>query len=289
MNVWYQPLGLALCSSLGGVGKSQAFRFIALSLGSECPAAAGGYLAGDRLGCSHFLQQPVVELSDASVPEREVGEAQTLLLNLVSNPSKEVRTMRTETRMIPLSPFLCVSLNTDNPECTRIFRRLPDTVKPKWLVANCGNGTKALRAAGFDYGDLERTLPEMVGYLLATDTPEEFLFETVDGRRQPARFLVAPYFDPDLDLAWGSMGNLAPMWKDIDAAIRGVTVPPKSGRYKVGKLLGLLQKSGKPGYGKFSMRSFAVVLDKIHHAIPTALKRKSIGNPKKGGWYEYFI
>ncbi len=286
---WYQPLGLALCSSLGGVGKSQAFRFIALSLGSECPAAAGGYLAGDRLGCSHFLQEPVVELSDAAVSERDVGEAQTLLLNLVSNPNKEVRNMRSEARMVPLSPFLCVSLNTDNLECTRVFRGLPITVKEKWLVVNCGNGTKALRAAGFDYKDLERTLAEMVGYLLATDTPEEFLFETADGRRQSARFLVAPYFDPELDLAWGSMGNLAPIWKDIEAAIRGVAVPPKSGRYKVSKLLGLLQKSGKPDYGDYSVKAFAVILEKLHQAIPLVLKRKSVGNPKKGGWYEYFI
>ena len=285
---WYQPLGLALCSSLGGVGKSQAFRFIALSLGSECPAAAGGYLAGDRIGCSHYLQEPVVELSDASVSERDVGEAQTLLLNLVSNPNKEVRNMRSESRMIPLSPLLCVSLNTDNPECIRIFRRLPVTVIEKWLIALCGNGTKALRAAGFDYGDLERTLPQMVGYLLATDTPEEFLFETVEGRRQPARFLVAPYFDPELDLAWGSMGNLAPVWKDIAAALRAVTVPPKNGRFKVSKLLGLLRQGGNPTYGNLSVKAFAVMLDKIHLAIPTILKRKSISNPKKGGWYEYF-
>jgi hypothetical protein len=286
---WYQPLGLALCSSLGGVGKSQAFRFMALSLGSECPAAAGGYLAGDRLGCSHFLQEPVVELSDAAVSERDVGEAQTLLLNLVSNPNKEVRNMRSEARMVPLSPFLCVSLNTDNLECTRVFRGLPITVKEKWLVVNCGNGTKALRAAGFDYKDLERTLAEMVGYLLATDTPEEFLFETADGRRQSARFLVAPYFDPELDLAWGSMGNLAPVWKDIDAVIRGVSVPPKSGRYKVSRLLGLLQKSGRPDYGDYSVKAFAHILEKLHHAIPMVLKRKGVGNPKNGGWYEYFI
>ena len=290
---YFQPAGLVLVSEHGGAGKGLYFRLNALSLGDTEAAAAGGYLAGDRLGCSHLLQRPVVELSDASVADRDVSQAQTLLLNLVSNPTKAVRMMRTEEWQIPLSPMLCVSLNSDNPACTRVFRGLPMSVKEKWIAIRCGSGTAALRDAGFDYADLERTLPEMVGYLLNSATPDEYLHEEIDGRRQPARFLVGHYFDPVLDLEWGPLGDLAPVWEDIQAVVAADFNPPKSGRYKVSQLRTLLltirDLNGDPTYRDMTVKAFSVVLQKIQTAIPSVLQRTAVGNPKNGGWYEYWI
>jgi hypothetical protein len=235
----------------------------------------------------------VVELSDVSVPDREVPQAQTRLLNLISNPVKEIRLMRTETRLVPLSPMICVSLNADNRECMKIWRDLPVTVLEKWIVVVCGNGTRALRDSGFDYADLERTLPQMVGYLLNSDTPDELLHEVVEGRRQRARFLVGHYFDPNLQLQCGPQGNQAALWKNLQNAVKNHSNPPKSGRYKVAQLRRLLiatnASNGDRTYRAMSVKKFAVELRKLQAAVPTLLKKTPVGNPAKGGWNEYSI
>jgi len=118
-------------------------------------------------------------------------------------------------------------LNTDNPACIKIFVGLPQTVKEKWIVIVCGNGTRALRGAGFDYADLERTLSEMVGFLLNTETPDEYLHEIVDGKHQRARFLVGHYLNPGLDLEWGPLGDLAPFWEDLQAVVKADVPLPR--------------------------------------------------------------
>jgi hypothetical protein len=289
---WFQPAGLGLASDEGGVGKSRLIYYLAVSSGAECPASAGGYLAGDILGCSHLLQQPVVELSDVSVPDREVPQAQTRLLNLISSPVKEIRLMRTEVKLVPLSPLLCVSLNSDNPECMKIWRDLPVTVLEKWIIVVCGNGTRALREGGFDYSDLERTLPQMVGYLLSSDTPDEYLHEVVQGRRQRARFLVGHYFDPTLNLQRGPVGGQAAVWQELQQAVRQDRNPPRNGRYKVSQLRTLvigLRGPSAAACRKMSDKAFGVTLAKLQAAIPDSLVKTPVGNPKRGGWNEYSI
>jgi hypothetical protein len=289
---WFQPAGLGLASDEGGVGKSRLIYYLAVSFGAECPASAGGYLAGDTLGCSHLLQQPVVECSDVSVPDREVPQARTRLLNLISNPVKEIRVMRTETKLLPLSPLVCVSLNSDNRECMKIWLDLPVTVLEKWIIVVCGNGTRALREAGFDYDDLERTLPEMVGYLLSSETPEEYLYEVIESRRQRARFLVGHFFDPTLNLRGGPVGGQAALWQGIQQAVRQDRNPPRNGRYKVSRLRTLVIGLHGPSaatYRKMSDKGFGVAMAKLQAAIPDSLVKTPKGNPKRGGWNEYSL
>lgn len=201
--------------------------------------------------------------------------------------------MRTETRLLPLSPMVCVSLNSDNGECTKIFSGLSETVKEKWIVVACGSGTRALRDAHLDYSDLERTLPMMIGYLLNSATPDQFLHEIVDGRRQRARFLVGHYFDPVLDLEWGPLGDIAPIWEDIQAVVRANGTPPKDGWHTVSLLRTLLltlrDSTCDPTYREMTVKGVGIVLAKIHGAIPTICQRKAIGDPKNGGRYVYRI
>lgn len=283
---WFQPLVLALVSPSGGKGKGRFIHFCARMAGAAISEPLGKYIEGDDIGASVKLQAPVVDMSDSHIGANKAAK-QLKFMKLVTEEVKDIRRMHIESVSIPLSPLVMASLNNET-EAAQLFQGMSSVLKEKCMVVRCTDGTRALSNAGYTYDDLERTLPQFVGWLLSTRTAPKYKMELIDGDLRPARFLVGHYFDEQLALEWGPLGHLAPVLDDLLEVVE----PDKW--YKVGEIVQRLATLHLEGAFSRSMYNYtpqtmSTDLEKIWKACPDVVRRCDIGAGKSAGGKERHV